>query len=51
MYPAIWRTLPGPRWLKVIEAVLLAVVAVAALFAWVFLSIADDIGLFANTVG
>ena len=51
MYRAIWRTLPGPRWLKAIEAVLLAVAGVAALFTWVFPSIADDIGLFTNTVG
>lgn len=51
MYHAIWRALPGPCWLKVTEAMLLVVIAVTALFTWVFPSIAEDIGLFTNTVG
>lgn len=51
MYHAIWRALPGPSWLKVMEAILLAVVTVTAMFTWVFPSIAEAVGLFTNTVG
>ncbi|WP_170297245.1 hypothetical protein [Georgenia thermotolerans] len=45
MYAAIWRLLPGPRWLKALEAVLLALAVVAALFTWVFPALADTAGL------
>ncbi|WP_164461637.1 hypothetical protein [Neoactinobaculum massilliense] len=36
MYAAIWRHLPGPTWLKVIEAIVLITVVVAVCFQWVF---------------
>jgi hypothetical protein len=36
MYGAIWRVLPGPVWLRLILALLLAAAAVYALFTWVF---------------
>lgn len=36
MYGAIWRILPGPVWLKVLEALLLITAVVAVLFLWVF---------------
>ncbi|MFD4421953.1 hypothetical protein ACFWN7_10675 [Agromyces sp. NPDC058484] len=36
MYGALWRVLPGPVWLRVILAMLLAAVVVLALFTWVF---------------
>ena len=36
MYAALWRTLPGPAWLRVILLLLLAAVVVFALFTWVF---------------
>ena len=40
MYGAIWRVLPGPTWLKAIEALVLALAVVAALFLWVFPAVA-----------
>lgn len=36
MYGWIWRHLPGPVWLRILEAVLLVAAAVAALVVWVF---------------
>lgn len=52
MYAAIWRLLPGPRWLKALEALLLALAVVAVLFTWVFPALAASIGLLdATTVG
>ncbi|MGF1645671.1 MAG: hypothetical protein ACFCVF_01925 [Kineosporiaceae bacterium] len=36
MYAALWRRLPGPRPLRVVAVVLLALGAVAACFVWVF---------------
>ena len=40
MYGAIWRVLPGPTWLKAVEALILALAVVAALFLWVFPAVA-----------
>ncbi|GAA4368263.1 hypothetical protein [Nocardioides caricicola] len=36
MYAALWRLLPGPLWLKVIEALVLAGILVWVLLVWVF---------------
>ena len=36
MYGWIWRHLPGPTWLRVIEAAVLIGLVVVALFEWVF---------------
>ena len=36
MYGALWRVLPGPVWLRIILALLLAAAVVFALFTWVF---------------
>lgn len=36
MYAAIWRLLPGPVWLKAVEAVLLVAVALWVLLAVIF---------------
>ncbi|MDO4792057.1 MAG: hypothetical protein Q3999_06195 [Buchananella hordeovulneris] len=36
MYAALFRALPGPKWLKVIEALVLFGVVVFALFQWGF---------------
>lgn len=36
MYAWLWRRLPGPRWARVLQAVLLASLVVLALFLWVF---------------
>ena len=39
-YGLLWRVLPGPKALKAVEAVLLALAVVAGLFIWVFPEIA-----------
>lgn len=36
MYGAIWRILPGPTAVKVVEALILIAAVVVALFMWVF---------------
>lgn len=36
MYPALWRILPGPTWLKVCQCLALLVAFVAVLLMWVF---------------
>lgn len=36
MYSWIWKKLPGPKWLKAIEALLLIGLVVAALLLFVF---------------
>jgi hypothetical protein len=36
MYGWLWSRLPGNRWVKVIECLLLFALVVAILFAWVF---------------
>lgn len=40
MYPWLWRHLPGPVWLRVVQCVLLALLVVAVCFLWVFPAIA-----------
>ena len=40
MYSWIFRHLPGPFWLRVIEAIILITAVVAVLFIWVFPEIA-----------
>ena len=40
MYAAIWRVLPGTRWVKLCWALVLFLIVVAILFAWVFPAIA-----------
>lgn len=36
MYAALWRLLPGPIWVRVILAIVLAMIVLAALVLWVF---------------
>ena len=36
MYAALWRALPGPRWARALQCLLLALAVVAVLFTWVF---------------
>lgn len=45
MYAAIWRRLPGPRWLKAAQAAVLILVGVAVLFAWLFPALATAVPL------
>ena len=51
MYSALWRVLPGPVWLKGLEALVLLVLVVAVLFQWVFPAVADLVPFNDNTVG
>lgn len=41
MYAALWRVLPGPAWLKVIELVAIAAGVLAVLVFLVFPYVAD----------
>jgi len=36
MYAALWRLLPGPLWVRIITAVVVAAAMLAALVVWVF---------------
>ncbi len=51
MYAAIWRHLPGPGWLKLMEALLLIFAVVAVLFEFAFPWVANTLPAFDNTVG
>ncbi len=51
MYVALFRALPGPRWLKILQAIVLVVFVILALFTWVFPWIAQNVSIFDNTVG
>ncbi len=50
-YGLLWRLLPGPRALKVVEAIVLVLAIVAALFLWVFPQIAPYMPFNDTTVG
>ncbi len=50
-YGLIWRILPGPRALKVVEAAVLVLAVVAALFTWVFPVVAPYMPFNDNTIG
>jgi hypothetical protein len=50
MYAALWRALPGPRWLRFVFAVVLAVLVVAALFTWAFPALSPLLPFNDNTV-
>lgn len=51
MYSALWRVLPGPRWLKIVELVVLAVVILSVSVEWVFPWIAENFIQSESTVG
>ncbi|WP_164545100.1 hypothetical protein [Antribacter gilvus] len=51
MYGLIWRLLPGPVWLRAILALLLAALAVAACFEWLFPWLAEYMPFNETTVG
>ena len=50
MYGALWRHLPGPKWLRVIELLILAFIVVAVLFQYVFPWIVENTNIIDNTV-
>ena len=47
----VWRILPGPTALKVVETVILVLAVVAVLFTWVFPAVAPYMPFNDNTVG
>lgn len=50
MYAWIWNHIPGPKWLKVIEALIIFFLVVMALFLWVFPWLTEVIGYGENVV-
>jgi len=50
MYAALWSRLPGPRWLKVIEAAALVLLVVWVLMAWVFPVVEHALSVDSTTV-
>jgi hypothetical protein len=50
-YGWLWRLLPGPKLVKVLEAAVLFALVVAALFAWVFPALDPLMPFNNNTVG
>ena len=43
MYAALWRRLPGGRWAKAAQCLVLALLVVAVLFLWVFPALAPHL--------
>ncbi|MFV0453310.1 MAG: hypothetical protein ACK5LS_13915 [Propioniciclava sp.] len=50
-YSWLWRILPGPTVLKLLQAGILVAAVVAVLFTWVFPQIAPLLPFNENTVG
>ncbi|NHA69354.1 hypothetical protein [Phycicoccus flavus] len=51
MYAALWRALPGPRWARAVQCLVLAALVVVVLFQWVFPAVAPLLPFNDNTVG
>jgi hypothetical protein len=51
MYAALWRILPGPRWARVLQCLVLLLVVVAVCFQWLFPAISPHLPFTDNTVG
>jgi hypothetical protein len=51
MYAWIFRHLPGPLWLRVLQAGVLAGLAIAVLMTWVFPWISEFLPWTASTLG
>ncbi|MGB4635518.1 MAG: hypothetical protein GX483_08375 [Actinomycetaceae bacterium] len=50
MYRALWRLLPGPRWLKAIQALALLAGVIYLLFEYVYPWVMYNSNFFENTV-
>ncbi|CCH77197.1 conserved hypothetical protein [Nostocoides japonicum T1-X7] len=50
MYAALWHLLPGPRWAKALQCLVLLVVVLAVCFWWVFPAIAPHMPFNDSTV-
>lgn len=51
MYGALWRLLPGPTWLKIIEALVLIFAVIYLLFEFAFPWVMENTKLVDNTIG
>lgn len=51
MYSALWRTLPGPAWLRALLLILLLAAVVAVCFQWFFPWVAQYVPFNDTTVG
>ena len=51
MYAALWRSLPGPTWVRVASCAAFALLLVALLFGWVFPAVSPLLPFTDNTVG
>lgn len=51
MYRWLWRSLPGPAWVRAVLLLVAAVVVLAACFTWVFPAIAPFMPFNNQTVG
>ncbi|MGB7817790.1 MAG: hypothetical protein WBL35_03525 [Ornithinibacter sp.] len=51
MYAALWRTLPGPPWVRAVLCAALLLVVVAICFQWVFPAVSEHLPFTDNTVG
>ena len=51
MYAALWRLLPGPRWAKTLQCLVLFALVVWVLFQWVFPAVSPLLPFTENTVG
>ena len=51
MYMALWRVLPGPRWLKILEATAIALTVLIVCVEWLFPWIAATFIQTESTVG
>ncbi len=50
MYGALWRSLPGPIWLRAVLTLLLLAALVVLLFLWVFPTVAPLMPFNDNTI-
>ena len=51
MYAALWRSVPGPTWVRPLLFLALALLVVALLFGWVFPAVSQLLPFTDNTVG
>lgn len=50
MYSALWRVLPGPRWVKALQCLVLLMAVLAVCFVWLFPAVAPYMPFNDNTV-
>ena len=51
MYAALWRRLPGPRWARALQCLVLLGAVVAVCFLWLFPAVSAHLPFTDNTVG